>query len=52
VARLSVLAWIGNAAAALFGKHGAVTDQAQETPCSRQTVYDHQAKVIQAVAEA
>jgi len=52
VARLSVLTWIGNAAAALFGNYGAVTDQAQQAQCSRQTVYDHQTKVQQAVADA
>ena len=52
MARLSVLTWIGNAAAALFGKHGAVSDQAQQSSCSRQTVYDHQAKVEKAVTAA
>ena len=52
VARLSVLTWIGNAAASLFGRHGAVTDQAHQTQCSRQTVYDHAGKVQQAVADA
>ena len=50
--RLAVLAWIGNAAARLCGKHGAVTAQAQQVPCSRQTVYDHADKVQQAVADA
>lgn len=52
MARLSVLTWIGNAAASLFGLHGAVTDHAHQTPCSRQTVYDHQTKVVQAVTAA
>jgi tetratricopeptide (TPR) repeat protein len=52
VAKLSVLTWIGNAAAALFGKHGSVTEQAQQCDCSRQTVYDHAAKVQAAVLEA
>src|SRR5579883_2620106 len=52
VARLSVVDWIGNAAAALCGRPGAVSQQAQQTPCSRQTVYDHQSKVVQAVTEA
>jgi hypothetical protein len=47
-----LLSWIGNAAAALFGRHGAVTQQAQQAGCSRQTVYDHAAKVQHAVAQA
>jgi hypothetical protein len=49
---LPVLSWIGNAAAVLLGKHGAVSAQAEHVGCSRQTVYDHAAKVEQAVAEA
>jgi hypothetical protein len=52
VARLSVLAWIGNAAAALCGRHGDVSQQAHGNGCSRQTVYDHAAKVQQAVTDA
>ena len=52
MARLSVLTWIGNAAACLFGQHGAITHQTQEAGCSRQTAYDHAAKVQQAVADA
>jgi hypothetical protein len=49
---LSVFTWIGNAAAALCGKHGDVSAQARQAGCSRQSVYDHAAKVEQAVAEA
>jgi hypothetical protein len=52
VAKLSVLAWIGNAAAALCGRHGEVTQQAHHYDCSRQTIYDHAAKVQQAVTDA
>jgi hypothetical protein len=52
MAILPVFSWIGNAAAALFGKHGAVTAQAAQAGCSRQTVYDHADKVEQAVAES
>ena len=52
MATLSVLAWIGNAAAALCGRHGDVTRQAHRNGCSRQTVYDHAAKVQQAVTAA
>jgi hypothetical protein len=52
VPTLSVRAWIGNAAAALCGRHGDVSRQARASACSRQTVYDHAAKVEQAVADA
>lgn len=52
MAKLSVLHWIGNAAAALFGKHGDVTAQAEQAACSRQTVYDHSTLVQQAVTDA
>ena len=41
--------WIANAAARFTGPHGAVTDQAQQTGCSRQCVYDHSQKVLAAV---
>jgi hypothetical protein len=52
VAKLSILTWIGNAAAHLCGRHGTVTTQARQSGCSRQTVYDHAAKVHQAVTQA
>jgi hypothetical protein len=52
MATLPVLTWIGNAAAVLFGTHGAVSAQAQQAGCSRQTAYDHAAKVVAAVADA
>jgi hypothetical protein len=52
VPKLSVRTWIGNAYAALFGRHGDVTQQAADAACSRQTVYDHARKVEQAVAQA
>jgi hypothetical protein len=42
--------WIANAAARFTGSHGAVTDQAQQIGCSRQSVYDHAQKVLDAVA--
>jgi hypothetical protein len=41
--------WIANAAARLVGPHGAVTRQAKEAGCSRQSVYDHAEKVKAAV---
>jgi hypothetical protein len=48
---LSVLTWIGNAAAVLTGPWGAVTAQTQQAGCSRQTAYTHAHRVQQAIAE-
>lgn len=44
--------WIANAAAHLTGPHGAVTDEARQSGCSRQCVYDHAQKVLAAVETA
>jgi hypothetical protein len=52
VARLSILTWIGNAAARFLGCHGTVSEQAAKADCSRQTVYDHARKVEAAVLDA
>lgn len=52
MAKLSVLTWIGNAAARLCGKHGDVSETARQVGCSRQAVYDHADKVRQAVEDA
>jgi hypothetical protein len=41
--------WIAHAAARFTGPRGAVTEQAQQTGCSRQCVYDHSQKVLAAV---
>lgn len=49
---LSVLTWIGNAAAVLCGRHGSVTAQTQQASCSRQTAYEHATKVTQALEDA
>src|SRR5262245_54480234 len=49
---LPLLTRIANAAAVLFGRHGAVTAQAQQHACSRQTVYDHAEFVQQALADS
>jgi hypothetical protein len=43
------LGWIANAAARFRGHHGAASEQAQQTGCSRQCVYDHARKVLAAV---
>jgi hypothetical protein len=51
MATLPVLTWIANAAAALFGCHGDVTQQAEAANCSRQTVYAH-ADLVQQALEA
>jgi hypothetical protein len=45
--KLSVPTWILNAAAVLSGQHGAVTRQAEQSRCSRETVYEHALKVQQ-----
>jgi hypothetical protein len=52
LAKLSVLAWIGNAAAVLCGRHGDVTRHAHQAGCSRQAAYRHAPRVQQAVADA
>jgi hypothetical protein len=49
--RLSIPSWIRNAAAALCGRHGAVTDRAQQADCSRQTVYDHARRLVEHLAQ-
>jgi hypothetical protein len=46
---ISFAGWISNAAACLTGLHGAVTQQAEQSGCSRQSVYDHSQKVSAAV---
>src|SRR5271156_2432813 len=45
--RLPIRTWILNAAAVFSGPHGAVTQQAQQAGCSRQTVYEHARKLEQ-----
>ena len=47
--KITLRSWIANAAARFSGSRGAVTQQAQEADCSRQTVYDHAQKVEAAV---
>jgi hypothetical protein len=43
--KLPVRTWILNAAAVFSGQHGAVTRQAEQAGCSRQTVYQHAQEV-------
>ncbi len=49
--QLPVRTWILNAAAVFSGRHGAVTRQADQARCSRQTVYQHAHKLEQRLAE-
>ena len=49
--RLSLLTWIGNAAAVLCGRFGAVAAQARQAGCSRQAAYQHAHQVQHAGAE-
>ncbi len=44
---LPIRTWILNAAAVFSGQHGAVTRQAEQAGCSRQTVYQHARKLEQ-----
>lgn len=45
--KLAIPSWIRNAAAALCGQHGAVTERAEQAGCSRQTVYDHGRQLLE-----
>jgi hypothetical protein len=51
MARLSVLTWIGNAAAVLLGRRGAISAQAHQAGCSRPATYAHPQRVQQAVTD-
>ena len=48
---IPLVGWIANAAARLTGPRGAVTQQAQETGCCRQTIYNH-AQAVKSAVEA
>lgn len=49
--KLLIPCWIRNAAAALCGRHGAVTERAEQAGCSRQTVYDHGRQLVERLGE-
>lgn len=49
--KLSIPSWIRNAASALCGQHGAVTERAEQAGCSRQTVYDHARRLVEQAME-
>src|SRR6516165_7483637 len=48
---LPIRTWILNAAAVFSGQHGAVTRQAEQSGCSRQTVYQHAPKLEQRLGD-
>jgi hypothetical protein len=48
--KLPIPSWIRNAATVFSGRRGAVSEQAEAEGCSRQTVYDHAAKVEERLA--
>jgi transposase-like protein len=50
--KLPVRTWVRNAAAVFSGQYGSVTGQAQDSQCSRETVYEHARKVEERLAEA
>jgi hypothetical protein len=50
MANLSLRTWIRNAAAVFSDQHGAVTRQAEQAGCSRETVYQHARKLEQRLA--
>jgi hypothetical protein len=49
---LSLRTWVRNAAAVFSGSYGAVTRQAEQAGCSRQTVYQHARLIEQRLAPA
>src|SRR5690349_14034269 len=49
--QLPVRTWILNAAAVFSGRHGAVTQRAEQAGCSRQTVYQHARKLEQRLGD-
>jgi len=48
--KLSIRTWILNAAAVFSDRHGTVTQQAEQSGCSRETVYQHARKLEQRLA--
>jgi hypothetical protein len=49
---LSLRTWVRNAAAVFSGSYGAVTRQAEQAGCSRQTVYEHARLIEQRLGPA
>jgi transposase-like protein len=51
VVKLPIATFLRNAASAWIGRRGAVTEQARQAGCSRQTVYDHAQQLRQRVED-
>jgi hypothetical protein len=52
MATLSARTLISNVASLFCGRWGAITEQAKQAGCSRQAIYQQEARVLQAVADA
>lgn len=52
MATLSARTLISNVASLFSGRWGAITEQAKQAGCSRQAIYQQEARVVQAVEEA
>ena len=50
--KLPIRTWVCNAAAVFSGQYCSVTQQAQDSQCSRETVYEHARKVEERLAAA
>ena len=50
--KLPIRIWVRNAAAVFSGPHGAVTQQAHQAGCSRETVYEHARKIEQRLGDS
>ena len=50
--KLPVRTWVRDAAAVFSGRYGSVTEQAEDSQCSRETVYEHARKVEERLTEA
>jgi ParB-like chromosome segregation protein Spo0J len=50
--KLPIRTWVRNAAAVFSAQYGSVTEQADDSQCSRETVYEHARKVEERLAEA
>ena len=48
---LSLRTWVRNAAAVFSGRQGAVAQQADQSQCSRQAVYQHARKLEQRLSD-
>jgi hypothetical protein len=49
--KLPIRTWVRNAAAVFSGRHGSVSEQADQSQCSRQTVYQHARKLEQRLSD-